>query len=72
MTIKIIFYKSSSKYYDSVCLRCESMGSYTQDKNVNTLIVGIKDVKANVNQFYGIVDIVKNWSKTEFYMRIKG
>lgn len=68
MTIKIIFYKSSSKYYDSACMRCESMGSYSQDKNVNTLIVNISEVKANVHQFYEIVNTVKNWSKTEFYI----
>ena len=68
MTIKIVFYKSSSKYYDSACLRCESIGTYTQDKNVNTLCVDIVDVKEKMQHFYGIVETVKNWNKTEFYI----
>lgn len=28
--IKIVYYKSSSKYYDSVCLQCEGMNGYNQ------------------------------------------
>lgn len=68
MTIKIVFYKSSSKYYDSACLRCESIGTFSQDKNVNTLTVDIADIKKSTQQFFGIVDTVKNWSKTEFYI----
>lgn len=68
MKIKIVFYKSSSKYYDSACLRCEGIGAYSQDKNVNTLVVDIADIKKDAHQFFGIVDTVKNWSKTEFYI----
>ena len=37
MTLGIVFYKSSSKYYDPTCSKCERFDSYVCEKNKNAL-----------------------------------
>ena len=66
--IKIVYYKSSSKYYDSVCLQCEGMNGYNQEKSTNTLCLTLDELKEYQNKIRMILDIIKNWSKTEYYI----
>lgn len=68
LEIKIVYYKSSSKYYDSVCLQCEGMNGYNQEKSTNTLCLTLDELKENQNKIRLILDIIKNWSKTEYYI----
>ena len=50
LEIKIVYYKSSSKYYDSVCLQCEGMNGYNQEKSTNTLCLALDELKENQNK----------------------
>ena len=68
MNIKIIFYKSSSKYYDSVCLQCENFEDYTQEKSVNTLEIGISDIRQRGLEVKSIFDKIRHWTKTEYFI----
>lgn len=66
MKIKIIFFKSSSKYYNTVCLQCESFDSYVQVNFSNTLILDLNDIKQKRNKIKNILETVRNWTKTEY------
>lgn len=68
MTLGIVFYKSSSKYYDPTCSKCERFDSYVCEKNKNALQLDIEEVKSNIALFIEILDAVRNWSKTEYYL----
>ena len=68
MTLGIVFYKYSSKYYDPTCSKCESFESYVCEKNKNTLRLDIEEIKSNISLFVEILDAVRNWSKTEYYL----
>lgn len=68
MEIKIIFYKSSSRYYDTVCLQCETFPGYSQEKSINTLILTLDELKSFQDKVKKILDIIKNWTKSEYYV----
>jgi len=68
MLIKIVFYKSSSKYYNSVCLQCENVGEYSQDKSTNTLIFSLDDLRNKYAAIQNLFEIIRHWSKTEYYV----
>ncbi len=68
MVLRIVFFKSSSKYYDPTCLKCERFESYSRDKNQNILQLEIEEIRNNLTIFNEILDAVKNWSKTEYYL----
>lgn len=68
MNIKIVFYKSSSKYYDSVCLRCENFENFTQEKSVNTLEIGESDIRQRCLEVKSILETVRHWTKTEYFI----
>ena len=59
LEIKIVYYKSSSKYYDSVCLQCEGMNGYNQEKSINTLCLTLDELKEYQNKIRVILDIIK-------------
>lgn len=68
MKIKLVFYKSSSKYYDNVCLQCEAFDLYVQEKFVNTLVIDSDDIRQMRGNVESILEIIKKWSKTEYYL----
>lgn len=68
MTLGIVFYKSSSKYYDPTCSKCERFDSYVCEKNKNALKLNIEEIKSNIALFVEILEAVRNWSKTEYYL----
>ncbi|MDE7434753.1 MAG: AAA family ATPase [Lachnospiraceae bacterium] len=68
MNIKIIFYKSSSKYYDSVCLQCENFEDFTQEKSVNTLEIGETDIRQRCFEVKSILETIRHWTKTEYFI----
>ena len=45
MEIKVVFYKSSSKFYDTVCSLCESFDGYKTEHAKNTVILEIDELK---------------------------
>ena len=59
MTLGIVFYKSSSKYYDPTCSKCESFESYVCEKNKNTLRLDVEEIKSNIALFVEILDAVR-------------
>lgn len=69
--IKIIFYKSSSKYYDMVCLKSEKFDSYKQENSENILELDFVEFKNKMFQIKEILDIIKHWSKTKYYINDK-
>ena len=71
MQMIIIFYKSSSKYYDSCCLQCEQFLSYINEKNKNTLTIEDKELKEKQDSIAAIISIIRNWSKSEYYLEDK-
>lgn len=68
MKIKIVFYKSSSKYYDQCCLKCETFDNYVNNKSMNTIIILDEEMRLKQNDVKSVLSIVKNWSKTEFFI----
>lgn len=66
MIIKITFYKSSSKYYNSACLQCENIGKYNQEKTKNTLVLSMDDLRTKYMAFRNLFEILRHWSKTEY------
>ncbi len=71
MELKIIYYKSSSKYYDSVCLQCEKFDKFTYNVKENILIINESEIKNKISNLTSILEIIKNWTKTEFYINNK-
>ena len=68
MEVKILFYKSSSKFYDSVCSSCEIFSGYTPETSRNTLVVDLEELKEKQNSFKMIMSYLKNWTKTEYFI----
>lgn len=68
MQVKIVFYKSSSKYYDSCCLQCEHFKSYVNEKNVNTVTLEDDEIREKSACIRSVFEIIKNWSKSEYYI----
>ncbi len=68
MQICIVFFKSSSKYYDSCCLQCEKFDGYLNEKNTNTVIVEDEEIRLKKSVLNTVLLTVKNWSKTEYYI----
>lgn len=71
MTIKIIFYKSSSKYYDSICEKCGIFDNYTNELSKNILILDIEEFRRKKQNIDDIIGYLRNWSKTEYYINNK-
>ena len=46
MIIKIVFYKSSSKFYDSVCTNCGIFENFIQNKSENILTLTFEELKS--------------------------
>ena len=44
------------------------MTGYNQEKSTNTLCLTLEELKENQNKIRLILDIIKNWSKTEYYI----
>ena len=68
MTIKIVFYKSSSKYYNSVCLQSEEIGEYNQNKSINSLTISLDVLRNKYTAVQSLFEIIRHWSKTEYYI----
>lgn len=68
MLIKIVFYKSSSKYYDPCCLQCEKFDDYVNEKSINTVVVEDEEIRLKKSVLNTVLLTVKNWSKTEYYI----
>ena len=68
MIIKILFYKSSSKYYDSTCLQCEAFSGYTQSGSTNEIVIDLQELKEKYRQVFLLFGTLKNWSKSEYYI----
>ncbi len=68
MQIKIVFFKSSSKYYDPCCLQCESFDNYISEKSQNTIELEDEEIKLKSSTINSVLLTVKNWSKTEYYI----
>ena len=68
MIIKIVFYKSSSKFYDSVCTNCGIFENFIQNKSENILTLTFEELKEHFFELKHIMLTIKNWSKTEYYI----
>ncbi len=68
MNVKFVFYKSSSKYYDPCCLKCEGFDNYINDKNTNTVVLSDDEIRTKITLIESVLGIVKSWSKTEYYI----
>ena len=68
MIIKIVFYKSSSKFYDSVCINCGIFENFVQNKSSNVLTITFEDLKEHFFELKHIMSTIRNWSKTEYYI----
>ena len=68
MQITIVFYKTSSKYYDPCCLKCEGFDNYNCEKNTNTIKISEDEIRQKQVLVNSVLNIVKNWSKTEYYV----
>ena len=68
MEIKVVFYKSSSKFYDNVCSLCEAFDRYEAEQTRNTLILEIDELKEKRDSFECILNYIKNWKKTECFI----
>ena len=68
MKITIVFYKSSSKYYDSVCLQCEGFEGFSQEKSKNVLEIGLSDIRHRFSELRSILDIIKYWKRAEYFI----
>ena len=44
--MKIVFYKTSSKYYDPCCLKCELFSDYSSEKSKNTVVITDEEIEA--------------------------
>ena len=65
MIVKIVFYKSSSQYYESLCESCRFFETYEQEKSTNTMTLGLDDLREKQLNIKSILTIIKSWSKTE-------
>ena len=52
--IKIIIYKSSSKYYDQVCLFCEKFNNYSYTDDRNIIEIDLDELNEKRKQFNSI------------------
>lgn len=68
MEVKIVFYKSSSKFYDTVCSLCEAFDGYKTEQAKNTLILEIAELKDKRETFEYILGYIRNWKKTECFI----
>lgn len=68
MQIKIVFYKSSSKYYNPCCLQCEIFDNYINNKSKNIVLISDEEVRQKKDKIRTVLEIVKNWSKTELFI----
>ncbi len=68
MRVKVVFYKTSSKYYDPCCLKCEGFDEYFSEKNTNTIDVSDEEIREKQVLLNSVLAIVKNWNKTEYYI----
>jgi hypothetical protein len=67
MTAKIIFYKSSSKYYHNVCSQCSVFDSYTQNNSENIITTNLGEIRKSLADIQPIFSIIGRWSKTRCY-----
>ncbi len=68
MQIKIVFYKNSSKYYDSCCLKCESFEHYLSEKSINTVSIKDDEFREKRLTIDSLLSVIKHWSKSEYYI----
>ena len=63
--VKIVFYKSSSRYYDQACLISETFNNYSNINEQNVIQVDIEEINEKRKEFNSVCDIIKNWHRTE-------
>lgn len=51
-----------------MCLQCEKIGEYCQEKAMNTLVLSITDIRTNYSAIQNIFGIIRHWSKTQYYV----
>ena len=68
MQIKIVFYKSSSKFYDQCCLLCETFIDYKSIEKSNVVIILDEEIREKQAIIKNLLDFVRHWKKTEFYI----
>ena len=68
MQIKIVFYKSSSKFYDQCCLLCEKFNDYQSIEKKNIVSISDEEIRLNHDIIKMILDTVKHWKKTELFI----
>lgn len=68
MEVTIKYYKSSSKYYETVCKKSEYFDNYVQDKSENTITLSEDELRTKISQINEILKTIRNWSKTEYFI----
>ena len=69
--VKIVFYKSSSRYYDQACLISETFNNYSKINDQNIIQIDIDEINEKRKEFNSVCDIIKNWHKTEYFINEK-
>lgn len=69
--VKIVFYKSSSRYYDQACLISETFNNYSNINDQNIIQIDIDEINEKRKEFKSVCDIIKNWHKTEYFINKK-
>lgn len=67
MDLKIVFYRSQSSKYDTVCSKCKTFSNFQQHNGTNILVVDFFELSEKYKNIDYIVDSVSNWKRTEFY-----
>lgn len=68
ISIKIIFYKTSSKNYELCCKKCEKFDHFESKNGKNILTAHSTEVKKKLELFESIFSVVSRWRMTEYYI----
>ncbi|MBT3319685.1 MAG: 26S protease regulatory subunit [Clostridia bacterium] len=67
--IKVIFYKSSSRFYQEICQLCEEeFENYIHDNSSDVLKLSYSELQENLIVFKRLFETTKRWKKTEYYL----
>ena len=68
MKITIKYYKSSSKYYTTICEKSQIFDNYTQEKSENIIVLDVVEIRSKILQLKNVLFTIKNWSKTKYFI----
>jgi AAA+ superfamily predicted ATPase len=67
--IKIIFYKSSSRFYQEICQLCEEkFENFARENSSDVLKLSFSELQQNTMPFKRMFDTIKRWTKSEYYL----